>query len=359
MTSYCLYNGCLKTASFGNPDTKERKYCKTHTEPFMKNNKNKKCLKCSKRPVFNFIGEKSGLYCSQHRLQKMVDILTTKCMYCNITASFNYPNNKSGIVCSQHRTFDMISSKSCKCKICGIEAHFNYLGLRPEYCASHRSSHMFRVIRITCLKCKNKAEYGIDTELRHCVEHKEPNEINLVNLICKLCKLPGVMNSSLLCQYCNDWQNDSKRLSKQLAIKKLLDENKIEYYKYDKMIDQMSCGKERPDFLLFIKGEDNITRAVIIEVDEHQHKNITEECENIRMINIANALQMQTMFIRFNPDDYKSKIPLLNQLERQQKLLWVLNHKKLINFKSKLAAIYICYDGEGYISTKIFDNLLK
>jgi hypothetical protein len=406
----CQITGCIYKPIFRFINKKKAIYCKLHridnmievdnnksninTEPVLNNNIYR-CLYCNNIASFNYPSQKKRLYCSLHKLDKMIDIVRRKCIFtgcdkaasygdndirlycgdhklsnminlnskyciingCGKKANHNYKENKTPIYCKEHRLISMVcvttNKKKCKELDCVISPSFNYLGLSAEYCYRHKKPRMLKVTRIRCLKCKNNAEYGIDTVLRHCDSHKELNEINLVNLVCKLCKLPGVINSTLVCQYCNDWQNDYKRLNKQLSIKKLLDDNKIAYYKYDKVIDEISCGRERPDFLLFIKGDDNITRAIIIEVDEHQHRHITEECETIRMINITNALQLQTLFIRYNPDNYKTNLPILDEKGRHQKLLWVLNHKKLINFKSKLAAIYICYDGDKYISTKI------
>ena len=78
------------------------------------------------------------------------------------------------------------------------------------------------------------------------------------------------------------------------------DEFWFKYISYDKMVNNGECIKQRPDFLF-----DCTTHYVVLEVDENQHKQYVDDCEKVRMINISQALGMQTLFLRFNPDDYK------------------------------------------------------
>jgi hypothetical protein len=64
------------------------------------------------------------------------------------------------------------------------------------------------------------------------------------------------------------------------------------------------CGdNERPDRL----WDSHPTRVVILEVDEHQHRERDCGCEQVRMINIAGSLGApQTIYVRYNPDSFKS-----------------------------------------------------
>ena len=46
---------------------------------------------------------------------------------------------------------------------------------------------------------------------------------------------------------------------------------------------------------------------VVVEVDEDQHKGRACECEQTRMVNISQAMGAgQTVWIRYNPDSFKS-----------------------------------------------------
>lgn len=63
------------------------------------------------------------------------------------------------------------------------------------------------------------------------------------------------------------------------------------------------CSKRRPDMLL-----DMGSHVVIIEVDEHQHKNYESICENKRIMEISQDLHHRPIiFIRFNPDGYENE----------------------------------------------------
>ena len=69
----------------------------------------------------------------------------------------------------------------------------------------------------------------------------------------------------------------------------------------DRIIGDGFCGRERPDFLWDCGGW-----WVVLEVDENEHMNYAEECEENRMKNIAQTLGGgQVWFLRYNPDRYK------------------------------------------------------
>jgi len=85
----------------------------------------------------------------------------------------------------------------------------------------------------------------------------------------------------------------------------------------DRMIDGGDCGRERPD-RLFDWGH----LFGIVENDEHQHFHLTRECENERMFNICQSLGgTPVLFVRFNPDKYKTDLPDQESLPRRYDLL--------------------------------------
>jgi Holliday junction resolvase len=68
------------------------------------------------------------------------------------------------------------------------------------------------------------------------------------------------------------------------------------------------CTKQRPDIYIDL-GD----RILIIEIDEHQHRHMDVDCERTRMFDIAQALGgVPVIFIRFNPDDYKTTSGMLD-----------------------------------------------
>jgi hypothetical protein len=95
----------------------------------------------------------------------------------------------------------------------------------------------------------------------------------------------------------------------------LLDEYKEEEVGliFDKKVYN-GCSSKRPDVRI-----ERYTHTIIIECDEHQHKNY--ECENKRMMEIFQDLgNRPIVFIRFNPDYYEkrtcfTKTPKTGQLK--------------------------------------------
>ncbi|KAI9089581.1 hypothetical protein DFS34DRAFT_385310 [Phlyctochytrium arcticum] len=74
------------------------------------------------------------------------------------------------------------------------------------------------------------------------------------------------------------------------------------------------CGLERPDFWI-----DWHTHMLVVEVDEDQHWSSACECEQTRMVNISQSFGMPTVFLRWNPDDYRPKeesVPMVGTTDR-------------------------------------------
>ena len=92
------------------------------------------------------------------------------------------------------------------------------------------------------------------------------------------------------------------------------------------------CGNERPDFLFESPLK---THFVILEIDEDQHYGRPEECECTRMVNISQSLGLPTLFLRYNPDSYKTDKTKYDPAfsTRMKKLKFVLD--KMINLNIK------------------------
>jgi hypothetical protein len=171
-----------------------------------------------------------------------------------------------------------------------------------------------------------------------------------------------ILNNQELCGFCDPTMIKSFRLAKQKEIKTLLDNKKYKYKLYDRIIDSQ-CGYERPDWVFECAGY-----CVVLECDENAHNNYGSKCERNRMINISQALGIKTIFIRYNPDKFKSgKVTKeLTKMQRQIKLLKVLDsmlkqdHEKL-EFLSVVYLFYDNYDPTTVIlqSIDLFDNTIK
>jgi hypothetical protein len=110
------------------------------------------------------------------------------------------------------------------------------------------------------------------------------------------------------------------KLAKQREIKDLLAAQMSEFPidSYDRITPALKRfgGRERPDFF-FDRG----SYCVILEVDEHSHKDRPEACECMRMVNICQAEQRATYFLRYNPDGYQPADGRKFSKKRRQDLL--------------------------------------
>ena len=181
--------------------------------------------------------------------------------------------------------------------------------------------------------------------------------MNLIERKCKLCGLEGILDRNDRCRTCDPNTFQQVRLAKQNMVKSMIEIGLCEYLKYlisyDRIIDTGVCGKERPDFLF-----DCNDHNVILECDENQHKERLCECEFSRMINISQSLGMNTIFIRYNPDEFindKGEIMTITLAERKELLIKLLKQQIDREEYHYLEVIYVYYEGcdETYIKTKI------
>ena len=107
----------------------------------------------------------------------------------------------------------------------------------------------------------------------------------------------------MVCYTCDPNKMNSFILAKQNRVKAYLDQNNIKYISNDIRIDNGVCGNERPDFLFESKCG---SHYIVLEIDENQHSGKPELCECTRMVNISQSLGLPTIFIRYNPDEYKT-----------------------------------------------------
>ena len=341
----CHFTGCKKRSSFGYVGSNKAFFCSLHKEIGMVDVINTKCsfAGCDKHPSFGLIGSKKAIFCSLHKEEGMVDLVSKKCQYpdCQIRASFGSVDSKKALFCAKHKEITMVNVKGlCVYPNCLKGASFNLFGSKKAlYCSTHKENNMINVTvkpcqfvgcqtlpsyglpghrPIHCLThkqigekshptnkcvvagCKNLALFGY-TSTSHCELHKMGQEINLVQRKCIECGLPDVLDENQRCSTCDPSQFTRFRLAKQKKVRDFFDYHHMKYISYDRMIDHGVCGKERPDFIF-----DCETHMIVVEVDENQHEEDGYDCEIVRMINVGQSLGMPTIFIRYNPDRYKT-----------------------------------------------------
>jgi hypothetical protein len=247
----------------------------------MQNVNSRKCLhdECNTVAIFHYEGNKTGIYCQDHALPKMINVQDIRCEFsgCNVLARFNDSGETKGRFCSEHKQKNMENVRNTRCAFDGCKTipSCNYEGEKPLYCGQHKLDGMICVCwRRMCDGC------GLFQVEKH---------------------------NNYLCSYCNP---SSRRKTKELDIKKLLEDNNVQFI-HDKVVQNMCCLRYRPDFVI-----DCNTFFIVIEVDEDAHRHYEQECEVIRMNNIAHSLGLPTKFIRYNPDKRD-----IMKSEKQKKLL--------------------------------------
>jgi hypothetical protein len=288
---------CGKIPNFNMPGKTPAICCATCKEEGMVNVTTKLC-KCGKYPTFNFSDKINPICCDDCKEDGMVDIKHKKCK-CGTRAIYNLPSKLIAEFCWSCSSDEMVDVAHNKCLECNERAYYNIYGLSPEYCFVHKTEQMIDNPTRQCIShnCKKLAIYGINYP-EYCLPHKEEMKnslISKVNKKCDKCNLHLLLNDNDLCFYC---ANPNYLVKKhELDIKHLYDDNEKYYTAYNKCIN----GIYYPDFLFESKYH-----SVITEVDEHQHRSYDKDKEVKRMTIIATDKKVPVIFIRYNPDNYRS-----------------------------------------------------
>ncbi|MCK9607871.1 MAG: hypothetical protein M0R33_15615 [Methylomonas sp.] len=358
--AFCDFPGCTTRPVFGLLNDKHPTKCKIHADAAMGDVKSQHCgfPGCITQPSFGLPIDKRASRCKAHADAMMIYIAGKHCDFpgCSKQPTFGLILDKHPTKCKVHANAAMIDLRHGFCVFpeCSTRANFNFRGILPQYCAKHRKPGMVNQPMKQCDICHhNLAEYGNPTDdiPSHCEQHKIPTEVNLAERVCKSCNISFVLNEQNLCRFCGSGVK-STHLMKQKEVEDYLKANlpidiQQKWKSTDTTIDHGVCGRERPDFLF-----DADTHFVIVECDEHQHDSYPCECEQARMVNIANGLGMHTIFIRYNPDDYKYSA----EYSTAKKMTPKVRHELLINILAAeikrdiadiqpIEVIYICYDG--------------
>lgn len=203
----------------------------------------------------------------------------------------------------------------CIIPTCKKYKTYNLKGLKPEYCAMHKTDDMIDVRHERCTECRFQASFGYEsTNIREkCSIHASKDMINLKckNIICigpscteargpKLngyCSEKCYINNNLQ-DYIYD-EDTSHILYKEYLIFKHL---KM-HFNYNIIWNKVYCGAYRPDFRISFD-----TFNIIIELDENQHIKYDKQYELERIENIYHMIQEPLFVIRFNPDKYTGNV---------------------------------------------------
>jgi len=298
------------SASYNFPN-KPPLFCSKHKKKGMINvhMKGKRCQDCAKEgktilACFNFVG-KPVLCCLKHKKKEIVnvDIKRRACCDCEkegktTTASFNI-EGEPPLFCSKHKKKGMenVTKKNKRCIKCKEEGNivlgcWKKKGKQELYCSKHKKKGM---IDITHEQCEHNRQ---KTTCFECC----PNS----DRICSSCHKTRVGRYKPYCAPCYFFLNPNikpikRYLTKELHLREELRSFLEPYHPFYNTIIPNSCNILcRPDIFI-----DCGTHLVIIECDEHQHRNYSEICEMKRYNNILFIYGKPAIFIRFNPDSYK------------------------------------------------------
>jgi hypothetical protein len=167
---------------------------------------------------------------------------------------------------------------------------------------------MIYVDNSKCFCGKSQPSFGYEGDkASHCRECKEPNMINVNSLRCKteLCDTRANPKYKGYCAYCygNLYPDDpivrNFKTKERLVVDYIKDQFKDYDWVFDKTISD-GCSNRRPDIYLDLGYQ-----ILIIEVDENQHRQYENICENKRMMILSQDVNHRPIvFIRFNPDKY-------------------------------------------------------
>ena len=330
----CEHEGCKSQPAFNVKGAKRGRFCKDHKEIGMVNVRNKRCEHegCKSQPAFNVEGATKGRLCKDHKEIGMVDVKHKRCEHegCKSRPSFNVEGSTKGRFCKDHKEIGMVNvrNKRCEHEGCTVRPMYGLPGLPVSHCSTHKESNQIKHSKSTCVECHEQALYGLNSP-QYCEMHKTEACRNLVERECSKCQLVNVLNGQGICVYCDGYAKNA-HLAKQKKVEQFLSlqDEVCDLVSVDKRIDHGACSNERPDFVY-----DFGDRVVIVEVDEHQHRDRACLCEQTRMVNISqNYVPMPTIFIRYNPDKYK---PLYAGEKQERETLRLEElHRSIQHFKS-------------------------
>lgn len=383
----CEYEDCHIHASYNYPHETKSRFCTTHKLDGMVNLRKQTCqhIGCKKVPSFGFKGY-PRTSCGQHKEDGMINVVAKYCEYegCDISASFAFKGEKArfcrthaeegmvsvmrrgcrhegckstsqnydvpggkGRFCTTHKEPDMIDVINKRCEECTKIAQHGKPGSQRSHCSKHRKPGMITLPRARCLVCRKPAFYGVNYIPRRCETHKTDEDQNLIERECISCKLVMVLDKTDKCEFCNPHTFETNRLAKQNALMAYLDYYGLTGDSTDEIINSGDCGRERPDRVF-----DFDDKIIVLECDEHQHKDRQCSCEQTRMVNISQGYGgVPVYFIRWNPDPYAPSVDTKKQesIEKRHKIVCDyirdIRRGKITLPSGLLSALYMFHDG--------------
>ena len=176
-------------------------------------------------------------------------------------------------------------------------------------------------------------------------------------LMCQNCLMFEKSPTREICIYCEQINKlfnikQKRQKTKELETVKYLKENLPNH----EFIHNRSIGTDCTDGHLYpdIRFEFD-TYHLIVEIDEHQHRGASYECDKQRMYDIIAKLGQPCMFIRYNPDNKKSDKKVLLDTVKQY-LDREYDDVRDIFDDYGFASIYLYYENKQITESPIDDS---
>lgn len=336
---YCHRQDCKELARYSFDNQTPPIFCEEHRSTCRMHNG--RCNVCENPALYGTVEDNLFSFCRKHKTNNMIRISRNVCVACvdskGYAAYYNYTHLPNPLYCEYHKKLHMIDVVNNsviiqKCFKCFRRA--SYVNNEGNYaCDADKTQAYTLMDLITCteINCSNIAEFGSNRFPEWCEKHKK-NTIKKIKQRCTECHQETICDFNGLCyQFCVN--KPRRKYFEQRTINILTSIFNM------KFITNKKLGNLIPDLIF-----EQSTHYVVLEIDEWQHKNY--EKEKTRMIEIANFLNKPTIFIRYNPNKYKTKGNLVQLAQKETVLIeWTQKCLKQKPNDFKILSVYLFYDG--------------
>ena len=350
----CEKDDCKSRATFGDPVDGIAKRCARHKRETDENVVSKRCEEkgCKTIPTFGNRADGLAKRCTQHKQEIDEDVKNKRCEEkdCKIQPVFGDYIDGLAKRCAQHKriTDEDIRNKRCEKTNCKTQPAFgNLVDGKAKRCAEHKleTDENVRSKKCEFEGCKTVPIFGDlhDCLRKRCLRHKLETDIDVFHKRCQKCQKNRIYFDDI-CPICDPTLNERVEYKVVNFLLSQPDQRLHDFVHNRQLPNNNDDKKYRPD-LLYIYNNPN-KNTIIVEVDENQHKGYDPKQEEKRMNDLHNMLGHNTLFIRFNPHQYKVggkiiNLPLNEKLSYlAEKLLYYFDYK----IEEPLEIIKLYYD---------------
>jgi hypothetical protein len=320
----CEAGGCATRASYGLPGEKAR-WCAKHKDEGALDLGARRCEAggCATRASYGLPGEKAR-WCAKHKDEGALLLTARRCLHLDCASRATQKNGYgAAISCSRHAKAMGIelnseprSNAPVRCMIPGCFTLGCFADRTRLLCEKHHGAlpAASRALFFPCVRscpvagCFGSAQPELGGLCYPCARAQGLDVPRLTRrcAACDLFEFAGMANA-YLCPSCKANVN-RREIAYVLRLAPDLRRAGVRLPLVYNEPGDPGCTAARPDVHFFTKGA-----AVVLEIDEGQHRSREESCECARMAGIVSDLASRAgldshypvVFVRFNPDGYR------------------------------------------------------